>query len=345
MSPTNEEAFEAQLAGWLVELGGYRRVKVGNVGGESDFDSVAGVDTADLFDFIATTQAGQWDCLLDSGYGGDETLARASFVQRLASQLDKRGTVDVLRRGVVDQNVTFRLAFLRPARGLTPELVERYEANVLSVTRQLRYEPSSNKTIDLGLFVNGIPVATAELKNPLTGQGVEHAILQYRKDRDPTNRTFRRVGMVHFAASVTVVTGHTEGWHHGLTVSAFTSVSLDPPVVLICIDHSSQSIKALRAAEGFTVNMFREGTGQVALRFASKVTDKFAGLVVEQPKHGAAGLCLPEESYASLECRTVESVEAGDHTIFVGHVEHANLYASARPLLYWQRRFRRILVE
>ena len=151
--------------------------------------------------------------------------------------------------------------------------------------------------------------------------------------------------MSNFAASVTVVTGHTEGWHHGLTVSAFTSVSLDPPLVLICVDHSSQSIKALRAAEGFTVNMFREGTGQVALRFASKATDKFAGLVVEQPKHEAAGLCLPEESYASLECRTVESVVAGDHTIFIGHVEHASFYASARPLLYWQRRFRRILVE
>ena len=137
--------------------------------------------------------------------------------------------------------------------------------------------------------------------------------------------------MSNFAGSVTVVTGHTEGWYHGLTVSAFTSVSLDPPLVLICVDHSSQSIKALRAAEGFTVNMFREGTGQVALRFASKATDKLAGLVVEQPKHEAAGLCLPEESYASLECRTVESVEAGDHTIFIGHVEHANLYALARP--------------
>ena len=56
--------------------------------------------------------------------------------------------------------------------------------------------------------------------------------------------------MSNFAASVTVVTGHTEGWHHGLTVSAFTSVSLDPPLVLICVDHSSQSIKALRAAGG-----------------------------------------------------------------------------------------------
>ena len=199
MSPAGEAAFEAHIAEWLVEHGGYRRVKTTIEGYESDFDGNAGVDTADLFEFIGATQAGRWDQLVDSGYGGDPVKARASFVQRLSSQLDKRGTVDVLRRGVVDRNVTIQLAFFRPASGLTPELVERYEANVLSVTRQLRYEPSSNKTIDLGLSVNGIPVATAELKNPLTGQSVEHAMLQYRKDRDPKNRALKRMGMVHFA--------------------------------------------------------------------------------------------------------------------------------------------------
>ena len=199
MSSIDEAAFEAHIAAWLVEHGGYRRVKTTSEGYESDFDSVAGLDTADLFEFIEATQAERWDKLVDSGYGGDPVVARAKFVQRLASQLDKRGTVDVLRRGVVDHNVRIELAFFRPASGLTPELVERYEANVLSVTRQLRYEPGSNRTIDLGLFVNGIPVATAELKNPLTGQSVEHAILQYRKDRDPKNRTLRRLGMVHFA--------------------------------------------------------------------------------------------------------------------------------------------------
>ncbi|MCY4368691.1 MAG: type I restriction endonuclease, partial [bacterium] len=144
-------------------------------------------------------QGDRWDKLVDSGYGGDEVIARAKFVQRLASQLDKRGTVDVLRRGVTDYNVKFRLAYFKPGHGLAPELLERYEANILSVTRQLRYEPTSTKTIDLGLFVNGIPVATAELKNPLTGQSVEHAMLQYRNHRDPKNRTLKRVGMVHFA--------------------------------------------------------------------------------------------------------------------------------------------------
>ena len=213
MSSINEAAFEAHIAGWLVEYGGYLRVKTTGEGYESDFDGIAGVDTADLFEFIQTTQAERWDKLVESGYGGDPAVARAKFVQRLASQLDKRGTVDVLRRGVVDRNVRIELAYFKPGHGLAPELVARYEANILSATRQLRYEPGSNKTIDLGLFVNGIPVATTELKNPLTGQSVEHAMLQYRQDRDPKNRTLRRVGMVHFAVdpSSVAMTTHLAG--------------------------------------------------------------------------------------------------------------------------------------
>ena len=149
--------------------------------------------------------------------------------------------------------------------------------------------------------------------------------------------------MSNFAASVTVVTSFAEDRHHGLTVSAFTSVSLDPPLVLICIDHASHSIEALRAAGGFTVNLLREGTAETALKFASKDPDKFDGLAVITPEYEGAGLRLPEISYACLECRTVESVEAGDHTIFIGRVEHAVRYDPARPLLYWQRSFPRLL--
>ena len=218
MNSAGEAAFEAHIAGWLVDYGGYRRVKVGNLGAElSDFDSAAGVDTADLFEFIGATQPEEWDQLVNSGYGGDMRQARAGFVKRLASQLDRRGTVDVLRRGVVDRNVKIQLAFFKPAHGLTPELVELYRANVLLVTRQLRYESSSNRSIDLGLFVNGIPVATAELKNPLTGQTVEHAIAQYRKRRDPKGRTLSRVGMVHFAVDPDSVamTTHLAGGRTG----------------------------------------------------------------------------------------------------------------------------------
>ena len=160
----------------------------------------------------------------------------------------------------------------------------------------------------------------------------------------PLQDVFREI-MSNFAASVTVVTSFSGEHHHGLTVSAFTSVSLVPPLVLICIDHSSHSIEALRAAGGFTVNLLREGTAEVALKFASKHPDKFGSLAVATPEYEGAGLRLPEQSYACLECRTVEFVEAGDHTIFIGHVEHAVHYDPARPLLYWQRDFRRLLPD
>jgi hypothetical protein len=135
--------------------------------------STRGLDVAELFAFIEATQAGEWGRL--AKLHGGEARARERFADRLAKELDARGTVDVLRHGVVDLGIKIRLAFFKPAHGLTPELVARYEANRLTVTRQLPYEPGTNKTLDLALFVNGVPVATAELKNALTGQGVEDA--------------------------------------------------------------------------------------------------------------------------------------------------------------------------
>jgi type I restriction enzyme R subunit len=190
----DEKAFEEHIAPSLVESGGYRTVKLGNSSG--DFDAGRGLDLAELFAFIEATQAGEWGRL--AKLHGGEAKARARFADRLVKELDARGTADVLRHGVVDLGVRFRLAFFKPAHGLTPELVARYEANRLTVTRQLPYEPGTNKTLDLTLFVNGIPVATAELKNALTGQDVEDAKVQYRTKRDPQNVTLRRA-VVHFA--------------------------------------------------------------------------------------------------------------------------------------------------
>jgi type I restriction enzyme R subunit len=151
-----------------------------------------------LFAFIVATQSSEWGKLVRA-HGGEEDRARQRFAQRLAQQIDERGTVDVLRHGVRDQNVEIRLSYRRPAFGVAPELVAHYDANRLTVTRQLPFDPESNKTLDLCLFVNGIPVATAELKNHLTGQTIEHAITQYRMDRDPRIVTLGRRALVHFA--------------------------------------------------------------------------------------------------------------------------------------------------
>src|SRR6266536_5926200 len=182
-----EEAVEASLlgSGWLKAAAGFFRPDLG-------------LDTGELFAFIGTTQKAAWAEVIKR-HGNVAGVAQDKFLARLASEIFKRCTVDVLRHGVVDQGVTIRLAYFRPAHGLTPELVERYKANRLTVARQLRYEAGSDRAVDLALFVNGIPVATVELKNQLTGQDVDNAITQYRYDRDPRNVTLARRALVHFA--------------------------------------------------------------------------------------------------------------------------------------------------
>jgi len=199
MSSVNEKLLEDEISGHLVTAGGYRVCKVGTDSEwRPDFDPVLGLDTVELFRFIEETQSEKWEKLVKA-HGGDEGLAYRKFAQRLAQQIDERGTVDVLRHGIRDQNVEFRLSYRRPAFGVAPELVAHYDANRLTVTRQLPFDPESTKTLDLCLFLNGIPVATAELKNHLTNQNVEHAIEQYRRDRDPKNVTLARRALVHFA--------------------------------------------------------------------------------------------------------------------------------------------------
>jgi len=195
MNKVDEAAFEEFICRWLVEQGGYDEVKLAQA--PPDFDVIAGLDRGELFTFIGRTQGAAWNELL-TRYGNDASKAQRGFVSRLSQQLDVRGTIEVLRHGVEDLGVTLRLAYFKPASGFTPELQERYARNRLTVTRQLRYEAASTKSLDLCLFVNGIPVATAELKNALTGQGVEHSIAQYRTDRDPNAKLLRRT-VVHFA--------------------------------------------------------------------------------------------------------------------------------------------------
>ena len=199
MSGVTEEAFELHIVDSLVSVGGYQSVKVGNVGVEPrDFDPALGIDTAELFAFIGDTQGDEWEKVRKTH--GSPEAAQKAFLERLVKELKSRGTVDVLRRGVVYAGVEkaeIQLMYGRPSSGLNPVLDARYAANRLTVTRQLPYRPNSGETIDLGLFVNGLPVATAELKNPLTGQTVEHAKAQY------VERDFKapamRWAVVHFA--------------------------------------------------------------------------------------------------------------------------------------------------
>lgn len=196
---------EDEIVSYLAGAGGYRTAKIGtNEQWRSDFDSKLGLDLAEMFGFLEETQQAEWNKLVVS-HGGDESVSRQKFAKRVAQEIDARGTLDVLRHGVRDQNAHFRLSFKRPAFRAAPELVERYEANRMTVTRQLPFDPSSNQTLDICLLLNGLPVATAELKNHLTGQNIEHAIAQYRKDRDPKNVTLSKRAVVHFAVDPDVV--------------------------------------------------------------------------------------------------------------------------------------------
>jgi type I restriction enzyme R subunit len=192
MKITREIAFEDAIVDWLVTSGGYTR------GLPTHYDPAFALDTAELFTFVGATQADIWEDLVKRN-GGDPDLAQRRFTERLAKQIDERGTIDVLRHGVEDLGVHIRLAFFRPASGLNPDLRQKYDANRLTVTRQLHYAPEHANALDLVLFVNGLPVATAELKNPLTPQSVEHAMAQYRTDRDPRDALLGRRAIVHFA--------------------------------------------------------------------------------------------------------------------------------------------------
>jgi type I restriction enzyme R subunit len=192
-----ERKFEGAIESWLLERGGYAK------GDPRAFDRQLGLDPGEVLVFVEATQPDDWS-ELTARHGGGQA-ARENFLKRLAAELDERGTIDVLRHGVKDLGIEIRLAYFKPAHGLTPELVARYDANRLLLVRQLAYGADETKAIDLALLVNGIPVATAELKNPLTGQDVEHAIAQYRRDRDPANVTLARRALVHFAVDPDLV--------------------------------------------------------------------------------------------------------------------------------------------
>jgi len=115
--------------------------------------------------------------------------------------MDTYGSLATLRHGFKCYGRTLRVAFFKAAHGLNPELEERYAKNRVGITRQLHFSARNEKSLDVVLSVNGIPVATVELKNPLTGQTVEDAMRQYRLDRDPREPIFdfKRRTLVHFA--------------------------------------------------------------------------------------------------------------------------------------------------
>jgi 3-hydroxy-9,10-secoandrosta-1,3,5(10)-triene-9,17-dione monooxygenase reductase component len=145
--------------------------------------------------------------------------------------------------------------------------------------------------------------------------------------------SFRSV-LGRFASGITVVTTRdTDGRDVGMTVSAFASVSLDPPFISVCIEHRASMFHALCAAAQFGVSILASDQEALSRRFAAmESSHRFEGIGYER---GENGVVLLDEALAHIECRRVAQHEAGDHTIFIGEVERADA-RDARPLLYYR---------
>lgn len=196
MKPTSECAFEEILTITLL-ANGYEEVA------DKTYDRELAIFPEMVLSFIRATQEKQWEKL--EALHGKKTGERV--LQNLCKWMDSHGSLATLRHGFKCYGRTLRVAFFKAAHGLNVELENRYAANCLGVTRQLHYSGKNEKSLDVALSVNGIPVATLELKNPLTGQTVENAVHQYRRDRDHREKLFefKKRSLVHFAVDTETV--------------------------------------------------------------------------------------------------------------------------------------------
>jgi type I restriction enzyme R subunit len=187
---TSEKGLETLITSSLVNDAGYVEGK------PEDYDRDHAVDLAQLFAFLKETQP---DVIETLGIG-EEGTSRQQFLHRLQGEIAKRGVIDVLRKGIKTGPAHIDLFYGTPTPG-NKKAKELFAANVFSVTRQLRYSKDETKlALDMGLFINGLPIATFELKNKLTKQTVADAIEQYKRDRDPKELLFQFGRcVVHFA--------------------------------------------------------------------------------------------------------------------------------------------------
>src|SRR5262249_42421567 len=154
--------------------------------GPAGFDRERAIFPDAVLAFIRETQPAEW-AKLEALHGkntGEQVLGD------LCKWMDTYGSLATLRHGFKCYGRTLRVPFFKAVHELKPALEARYAANRLGLDRQLRYSPRSEKSLDVTLSLNGIPVATVELKNPLTRQTVDDAVRQYRHDRDPREPIF-----------------------------------------------------------------------------------------------------------------------------------------------------------
>jgi flavin reductase (DIM6/NTAB) family NADH-FMN oxidoreductase RutF len=153
--------------------------------------------------------------------------------------------------------------------------------------------------------------------------------------------------MSAFAAGVAVVTTVDEdGVPRGLTTTAVTSVSRQPPLLLVCVDNGSRTLPAIRHSAAFVVNFIAAAHAELALQFASKAEDKFGAIDWRAGTNGAP--VLHEHAHAWADCRVEQEIEAGDHVVFIAEVTHAGVAddeAEHLPLTYYRRSFGRFVAH
>lgn len=196
-----EQVLQEHLLDQLVTGEGYERRNAA-----TDYDRTLAMDKALVLRFVQATQPEEWEKLA-AHYAAS---AEATFFAQLTKAMKDRGLLDVLRQGIkIVPGIKFTLCYFRPASGLEPRRVAEYQANILSVMSEVVYpaksvtdETTTRWRIDVVLFLNGLPIATLETKNLLTGSTFRHAEKQYRQDRSPAGEpllSFKRGALVHFA--------------------------------------------------------------------------------------------------------------------------------------------------
>ncbi|MGJ8743823.1 type I restriction endonuclease subunit R [Polaribacter sp.] len=186
-----ELTFETAIELSLLEDGGYVK------GHSIDFDADLGIFPKYVIEFLKNSQPKQWDKLSNIHKDAVET----KVIQRLLKELDVHGTLHVLRNDFTDYGVKFNMAFFLPESTLNPEAEVLYRKNHLAVTRQLYYQRKGKNSLDMVISLNGLPIATIELKNQFSGQDVSNAIKQYKFDREASEPIFqfKKRSLVHFA--------------------------------------------------------------------------------------------------------------------------------------------------
>lgn len=190
---TKESHFEDDVVKSLISNSGYVQKDT------SAYDQTLCLIPEDVIAFVKETQSDAYQKLYKE-YGQD---ADRKIVENVAKSINTNRTIKVLREGgIKDRGVKLQMAFFKPNHNRTPEHLEKYRQNRLTVIRQLKYSTKNENSLDIGIFVNGIPVLTLELKNALTGQYLSQAIDQYKNDRDPKEKLFEfQRCFVHFAVS------------------------------------------------------------------------------------------------------------------------------------------------